>query len=206
MATTTLYRRPLAPRALQLQFPSYIPQQKTVRIAPMSTKRPHSPEVNGDSNAIQATPPKRARGIQPSSMQVSRDPRERELRKAQREERKAEFRVKYTRAFPSWVFYFDLDTLDPQSAASRRILENKVSSLGAVSLFVIHIQNDTHCHAADRCFFFQRGDTFNHQPTNPYKRCWKQREYSQTTTLAIETHVIPSKSNQRQDPVGIFLY
>jgi regulatory subunit for Cdc7p protein kinase len=64
------------------------------------------------------------------------DRKQREQRKAEREAQKTEFRVKYTRAFPSFVFHFDLDTLDPESAATRRNLESKVLSLGAVCFFV----------------------------------------------------------------------
>ena len=50
----------------------------------------------------------------------------------EREAQKEEFRIKYTRAFPSWVFYFDLDLLDPDSGSVREYLEAKVCQLGGV--------------------------------------------------------------------------
>lgn len=55
---------------------------------------------------------------------------EKDARRAQREAQKEEFRVKYTKAFPGFNFYFDLDDQDP---ALRNRLEGGVASLGAVS-------------------------------------------------------------------------
>jgi len=54
----------------------------------------------------------------------------------ERELQKADFRVKYTRAFPGWVFYFDLDLLDPESAALRSSLAARVTHLKAVWLIL----------------------------------------------------------------------
>ena len=34
------------------------------------------------------------------------------------EQKKIEFKEKYTRAFPAWKFYFDLDNLQPDSVSS----------------------------------------------------------------------------------------
>lgn len=53
---------------------------------------------------------------------------EKDARRAQREAQKEEFRVKYTKAFPGFNFYFDLDDQDP---ALRNRLEGGVASLGA---------------------------------------------------------------------------
>jgi regulatory subunit for Cdc7p protein kinase len=134
----TLSRRPLAPRTLHLQIPAVIPQLKAGTFSGPN-KRARSPEIAEDS-APQATPPKRARGTHPSPApphQPACEAKDRERRRAEREAQKAEFRIKYTRAFPGWVFYFDLDILDPESAASRRTLESKVSSLGAVRFVVL---------------------------------------------------------------------
>jgi regulatory subunit for Cdc7p protein kinase len=135
----TLSRRPLAPRPLHLHIPAVLPQLKTTRTSSVSVKRARSPDI-GDNNAIQATPPKRVKPAQPSPVQVANlahDTKDREARKVEREAQKAEFRLKYTRAFPTWVFHFDLDVLDPESAAVRKTLENKVSLLGAVCFAVV---------------------------------------------------------------------
>ena len=48
------------------------------------------------------------------------------IRKAEREAREAEFRTKYTNAFPSWIFYFD--TTD----AERNALTPRILSLDGV--------------------------------------------------------------------------
>jgi hypothetical protein len=85
--------------------------------------------LSGDAHS------KRAKGGPPSPGTLAareEERKERERRKTEREAQKEEFRIKYTRAFPSWVFYFDLDLLDPDSASAREYLEAKVSQLGGV--------------------------------------------------------------------------
>jgi hypothetical protein len=127
-------RRVLAPRPLRNPFHADNSPLKATRVVSTSTKRPRSPELPGELHVNQ-TSPKRAKAAQPSPSRITRreeDRKNREQRKTEREAQKAEFRVKYTRAFPSFVFHFDLDTLDPESAATRRNLEAKVISLGAV--------------------------------------------------------------------------
>jgi regulatory subunit for Cdc7p protein kinase len=122
----TINRRPLAPRALSLQIPLVVsPLKRTVSGA---SKRARSPDPAGDMNS------KRAKGPpSPGTLAAREDERkEKERRKTEREAQKEEFRIKYTRAFPSWVFYFDLDLLDPDSASAREYLEAKVCQLGGV--------------------------------------------------------------------------
>ena len=63
----------------------------------------------------------------------SKDDRERK-----RIEREEEFRVKYTRAFPNWIFYFDLDSLESDTALVRKELEKTVLHMGAVSIYRIY--------------------------------------------------------------------
>lgn len=120
-------RPPLVPRALSLQIPAVLsPLKRSVSGAP---KRARSPDTTGDGHS------KRAKGGPPSPGTLAareEERKERERRKTEREAQKEEFRIKYTRAFPSWVFYFDLDLLDPDSASAREYLEAKVSQLGGV--------------------------------------------------------------------------
>ena len=138
---STISRRPpLAPRALSLHIPPVVsPLKKSVS---STSKRARSPDLPGDTNS------KRARGILPSpgTLTAREDERkEKERRKTEREAQKEEFRIKYTRAFPSWVFYFDLDLLDPDSASAREYLEAKVSQLGGVG-YVHHMREyDSYC-------------------------------------------------------------
>jgi hypothetical protein len=124
----TINRRPpLAPRALSLQIPSVVsPLRRSVSVA---SKRPRSPDPPGETTS------KRAKNGLPSLgiLAAHEDERkEKERKKTEREAQKEEFRIKYTRAFPSWVFYFDLDLVDPDSASAREYLEAKVSQLGGV--------------------------------------------------------------------------
>lgn len=117
-------RPPLVPRPLSLQIPSVLsPLKRSI------SKRPRSPDTAGDVHS------KRAKSGPPSPGALAareEERKERERRKTEREAQKEEFRIKYTRAFPSWVFYFDLDLLDPDSASAREYLEAKVSQLGGV--------------------------------------------------------------------------
>jgi regulatory subunit for Cdc7p protein kinase len=45
----------------------------------------------------------------------------------------AEFRVKYTKAFPSFRFFLDRESVET-SGASRKILEKQIQTLGGVRL------------------------------------------------------------------------
>lgn len=123
---TTIHRRPLQPRAISLQIPSVLSPLK--RTGSGAYKRARSPDPSVETNS------KRVKGpVSPGTL-LARDEerKERERRKLERDAQKEEFRVKYTRAFPSWVFYFDLDTLDPDSASAREYLEARVCQLGGV--------------------------------------------------------------------------
>lgn len=108
-------RRPLSSRALP-NSPS-----KTRVIS--GAKRPRSPEK--PENPPQSVF-KRFRSTQGP---VARDLQKE--RKTEREQRETEFREKYTRAFPTWRFYFD--TEKPMSI-SQSSLRTRVLQLGAVSL------------------------------------------------------------------------
>ncbi|KAF9244854.1 Dfp1/Him1, central region-domain-containing protein [Melanogaster broomeanus] len=128
---TSLNRRPLGTRQ-HLQQPFGRSPQKS-RTPSASVKRPRSPEPAGDVLTTQ-TNPKRARATptEPAPATVpDEERRDKEQRRQAREAAKNDFRIKYTRAFPSWVFYFDLDQLDPETAAVRNSLVSRVLHLGA---------------------------------------------------------------------------
>jgi len=124
---TALNRRPLGTRQHLQQLIGNSPQKSRTPSAP---KRPRSPEPAGDV-------PKRVRPTlaEPITTALPEEERkDKDQRRQAREVAKNEFRVKYTRAFPSWVFYFDLDQLDPDTAALRNSLVSRVAQLGAVCL------------------------------------------------------------------------
>ena len=132
-----LNRRPLGTRQHLQQLFGNSPQKSRTPSAPV--KRPRSPEPAGDA-------PKRVRSTlaEPSTTTLADEERkDKEQRRQAREATKNEFRIKYTRAFPSWVFYFDLDQLDPDTAALRNLLASRVTQLGAVCLFDIFFSSMT---------------------------------------------------------------
>lgn len=129
---TSVNRRPLVPRALSLQIPTVLSPLK--RTASGASKRPRSPDPIAESNS------KRVKGgpLSPGTLAAREDDRkEKERKRVERDAQKEEFRIKYTKAFPGWVFYFDLDLLDPDSASVREYLESKVIQLGGVRPIII---------------------------------------------------------------------
>jgi len=113
-------RRPLSTRTLP-NSPS-----KATRIV-SGSKRARSPE-HGEAQGQRVL--KRARVLAPPPVIVpTRDLRKERERKTEREQQEAEFREKYTRAFPTWKFYFD--TEKPLSI-SESSLKSRVLSLGSV--------------------------------------------------------------------------
>ncbi|KAF4567700.1 hypothetical protein EYR40_006704 [Pleurotus pulmonarius] len=89
-----------------------------------SAKRARSPEPY---------PAKATKRIRPLAQVVTTAVAEdgKSRKKVEREQQKAEFREKYTKAFPSWVFYFDPDILDiANTEALRQDMKRKIHLLG----------------------------------------------------------------------------
>jgi regulatory subunit for Cdc7p protein kinase len=119
-------RRPLSTRTLPLQVPPTMsPFKQGVRSASLLLKRPRSPDPTADESVKRVRPA-------PTEATHGEDRKDKERRRVERESQKAEFRFKYTRAFPGWVFYFDLDLSDPESAALRDSLTARVVHLKSV--------------------------------------------------------------------------
>lgn len=55
-----------------------------------------------------------------------------ERRHAEREQQRAEFKEKYTRAFPTFTFYFDVEHIDP-THGNLLDFEARIRHLGGVS-------------------------------------------------------------------------
>lgn len=137
---TTLARNPLASaKPLANHFSATVtPWHTTSRRQSSSTKRAHSPEpteghgqsikrVRAAPDSVRATPQEQKRRDGKDARPETKEERDR-----QRALRESEFRDKYTRAFPGWTFYFDLDAHQPELAALRSKLERRVTQLGAV--------------------------------------------------------------------------
>lgn len=123
-------RNPLGLRPLSHQL-SPSPSTQIGATKPPSAKRSRSPELIVDGT-LQSS--KRVRGVDQSP---APGPNREELKKEKerrRIERENEFKIKYTRAFPSWVFYFDIDAANPDAALLREQLVDRVTRMGAVRI------------------------------------------------------------------------
>ncbi|KAI0758334.1 Dfp1/Him1, central region-domain-containing protein [Irpex lacteus] len=133
---STLFRNPLSSRSTTNHLSaSSSATWKTNVSKSSSVKRARSPEP-GDSLHAKRTKALFESPRLPAASNRDevrrRDGKEtKEDRDRKRLEREEEFRVKYTRAFPNWVFYFDLDLLEPDTASVRKELERLVMHMGA---------------------------------------------------------------------------
>ncbi|KAI0686363.1 Dfp1/Him1, central region-domain-containing protein [Cytidiella melzeri] len=131
---STLSRNPVSSQSLTSHFSASASSFRTLLGKSPSAKRTRSPEPSDAASA------KRTKAVVDGSRMVvsvhdevrkreAREPKEERGRK--RVEREDDFRVRYTRAFPNWVFYFDLEALEPDTAAVRKELEKMVLFMGA---------------------------------------------------------------------------
>ncbi|KZT11084.1 uncharacterized protein LAESUDRAFT_741371 [Laetiporus sulphureus 93-53] len=126
----TIARTPLATRPYPQHQSVLLSPYQTVARKHITVKRPRSPEPTKDESAahgVKRFKPVAAEPVMPT-LTCEEARRQKERRRAEREQ---EFRVKYRRAFPRFVFYFDLDGADPEVAALMKDLEKKVVHLGA---------------------------------------------------------------------------
>ncbi|KAI0674990.1 Dfp1/Him1, central region-domain-containing protein [Trametes maxima] len=134
---TTLVRNPLATRHQQHDAGMSISPCRTALRKTSALKRPLSPEPATeltDHSAKRSRTTPQAVVLPSPSPAVSRTEAKKEReRRREREKlaREEEFKVKYTRAFPNWVFYFDLDTGNPEMATTRAHLEKRLVFMGA---------------------------------------------------------------------------
>jgi len=128
-------RRPLSARPVALQVPAVLsPLKANGRSIPLSSKRPCPDDTDPAQNQLATKRPRpvvrTASATLPTAVR-DEDRRDKERKRAEREAQKEEFRVKYTRAFPSFVFYFDTDLLDSENVDVRDDLLSRVHHLGA---------------------------------------------------------------------------
>ena len=129
MATfPALQRRPLAGRSLQ--GPSNHSPSKQLRISSTS-KRPRSPD-----HCEPQTTHKRVRSATVKSTVPTTRDLTKEQRIAEREQKEEEFRRKYSRSFPLWTFYLDIDNIDPSLVQS---FKYRLRHLGAVCLLLFFL-------------------------------------------------------------------
>lgn len=118
----TLNRRPLMNRHAH-QIPTITPSIKRTL---SGNKRARSPESLADSSVLLQNS-KRVKTVD-APPSLARD-KARERKHIEREQQKAEFKEKYTRAFPSFTFYFDELNI---SSEEQDFLEESIEKLGGV--------------------------------------------------------------------------
>lgn len=126
----TLNRRPLANRTLQ---PSTLISPLKVSRTVSGSKRPRSPDPSADPSASHQLS-KRVKAVPLSPAITVRD-RQRERKHAEREQQRLEFREKYSRAFPGFIFYFEEDNIGPVDLDE---YEDRIEQLGGVRSLVQH--------------------------------------------------------------------
>ncbi|KAI8993787.1 Dfp1/Him1, central region-domain-containing protein [Trametes punicea] len=125
---STLVRNPLATRPQPHGAGmSVSPCQSMLKKSPVF-KRPLSPEpgVEAADHSVKRAKIAGQPVVESPSPALSRAEAKKE-RERRRDKEREEFKVKYTRAFPNWVFYFDLDPSNPERAH----LEKRVAYMGA---------------------------------------------------------------------------
>ncbi|KAG6878527.1 hypothetical protein C0993_004425 [Termitomyces sp. T159_Od127] len=118
----TLNRRPLTSRHAH-QIPTIVSSTKPQRTV-SGNKRARSPEPLADSSVLLQSS-KRVKAVDPTPS-LARD-KARERKHIEREQQKAEFKEKYTRAFPSFTFYFDELNI---TSEEQDFLEESIEKLG----------------------------------------------------------------------------
>ncbi|CDO76723.1 hypothetical protein BN946_scf184796.g17 [Trametes cinnabarina] len=126
---TAFTRNPLATRPQLHDTGMSLSPCRTTLKKVSALKRPLSPEPAVDltdhSTKRAKTTPQAVVDESPTPALTRADAKkERERR---REKEREEFKIKYSRAFPNWVFYFDLDPAHPDRAQ----LEKRVAYMGA---------------------------------------------------------------------------
>ena len=134
MATMT--HAPLVSRT-----PSLTLLDSPVKLRPV-TKRARSP-VPADQGQVQEHAIKRHKSSATAGIPTSLMS-EKERRKAEKLEKEAVWRAKYLEHFPRWIFFFDPDGFDQDTAAMRKKLIRGVQSLGAVRVHCLHQWRSAH--------------------------------------------------------------
>ncbi|EJD03451.1 uncharacterized protein FOMMEDRAFT_141037 [Fomitiporia mediterranea MF3/22] len=109
-----VFRPPLAPRTVA-QVQSNIAQHPSGKSHQSVLKRPRSPETHSSVATHEVAPIKRHR----TQSATTKENVDKQQRKMDRDARETVFREKYTSAFPSWTFYFDITDAERDSFAPR---------------------------------------------------------------------------------------
>ncbi|KAJ7901697.1 Dfp1/Him1, central region-domain-containing protein, partial [Mycena olivaceomarginata] len=108
------------------------------------SKRPRSPDQ------LLEVVPKRLKAA-PGAVREKEVDKDKARRAAEREQQRVEFREKYSKAFPSWKFYFDLDNIRPENVSAVKLAQAKIRQLnGTIENFfsnsITHLVTDQSVH------------------------------------------------------------
>lgn len=185
-------RRPaLAARTAGLQLPPFLDGKERATGRSVSAKRTRSPERAGDQSARNGNP-KRARSSTTTVTRPAADALGKRRKSASQTVKDEKFSAAYGKAFPNFVFYFDIDSADAESAALRKILESRVCQLGAVRVhrpyFLTQWPHTSHC-LEDGGFFL----SYYYAPYYLRKRFCKQFHRQQGECTHPGTSIQASK-------------
>jgi hypothetical protein len=125
----------IANAPLVSRTPSLSLLDSPVRLRP-TAKRARSP-VPADQGHAQEHAIKRHKSLVTGNGPTA-PANEKDRRRAEKLEKEAVWRAKYLEHFPRWIFFFDPDGFDQDTAAMRKKLIRGVQSLGAVGIGCFH--------------------------------------------------------------------
>jgi regulatory subunit for Cdc7p protein kinase len=189
----TVLRRPLSAKPVPFNLGPAISPFKTT--ASQTAKRPRSPDI-GELPQLSL---KRSKPVAYAQNVATGDieRRDKDRRRAEREAQKEEFRVKYRKAFPSWVFYFNFDVVDANEE-DVKALQNRVLSLGGVRFdrsFSYHVELTPGDQRVDDFF----SNDITHLVTNLPMPVDGRDETKENAKMRgkVVTHKSPSKAKSR---------
>ena len=169
-------RRPLATRVQQGQIPNVVPTLSTKAHGSTSaSKRARSPDMRPpQAPAGEAQASKRVKcSTGMTTISREHDARERERKRALKEAAKEDFRAKYTKAFPSWVFYFDTNESEAEELAGRVKQLNAVCVNTSAKTHVVDVL--VHFRSASGPVFLQRSYASDNEQTCATSRSRRQQ-------------------------------
>lgn len=120
-----IFRQPLAPRTAP-QLPPIIAPSALSKASIL--KRPRSPDIHSQNAIHDPAATKKFR----TSSATTKENVDKECRRAERENLKEEFRYKYTKAFPSWTFYFDTTDAERDALVPRVLYLHGVRAISTL--------------------------------------------------------------------------
>lgn len=128
---TSVNRRPLTTRPSQSLAAVLSP---VCHLKSQLPKRPRSPDsaAHNLGSLIKRHKPTTTTALQNLTKKDRKpeQPKQKDLQRAEREQQRLEFKEKYCRAFPNWIFHFDSESLESEQQLES--FQLRIRQLGAV--------------------------------------------------------------------------